>query len=251
MSGENSDADVPSVARMFEFWLGGSHFKPIDAERAGAFETLFPPAPGAYAMLRECTQIAARRMHTEAIRSFLVLGAGVPASGNVHEFVQDSRVLYTDIDPAALAIGKTLVADLPLVGYDFADAGDPLGSDAVSTFLKSQTEPVGVLFTGVTPFVPDDALKRSVGDLFHASPAGSALFMDFDGPAFADYPDAVEAIKRHTPDYSWRARSRCSDLFAPWTITEPGVVGAAQWTDAGSVDHSASTLTYAGYATKP
>lgn len=249
MSTSSAPSATPSVARMFEYWLGGSHFLPLDEQFAKAFEQVFPPAQPAYRTLRRCTQVAVARMHGWGIRRYLVLGAGIPASGNVHEFAPGSEVLYSDIDPAAVELGTQLTEALPGVAYTWADAGRPLESKDVAGFVAESSAPLGVLYTGVTPFIDDESLGEAVRALHEVAPSGSVLFLDFDGPGFAEFPAAVDAIRRNAPQYAWRTRAACEQLFGPWALGPTGVVDAATWT--GATDGRAggdTPLTYVGFA---
>src|SRR5207248_11451653 len=57
---------------------------------------------------------AVRFLADAGIRQFLDIGSGVPTQGNVHEVARevapDSRVVYVDTDPVAIAHSKSILA---------------------------------------------------------------------------------------------------------------------------------------------
>ena len=83
------DISVPSVSRMYDYYLGGSHNFEVDREAA---------RHGARVRARDCRKIiqANRAFMRRAVRfalgrgitQFLDIGSGIPTFGNVHEVAQ-------------------------------------------------------------------------------------------------------------------------------------------------------------------
>ena len=67
---------------------------------------------------------ASRYIREQGVEHFLVLGAGLPTRGNVHEGVPGARVLYTDLDADTVALGQRLLAGVEGTGYTRCDATD-------------------------------------------------------------------------------------------------------------------------------
>src|SRR5919112_3530635 len=132
------DLDRPSAARMYDYFLGGSHNFAVDREAAKAVEQIFPGMSGAARANRSFLRRAVRYLLSQGIDQFLDLGSGIPTVGNVHEIAQQTnpsaRVVYADVEPVAVAHSTALLADNPLAVAIQADLRDPdsvLGSDEV------------------------------------------------------------------------------------------------------------------------
>ena len=106
------DAEVdpakPSIARIYDYWLGGTRNLAADPELGSRMETLDPRIPAACKASRAFLGRAVRFLaeHT-GIRQFIDIGSGIPTAGNVHEVAQraapHARVLYADRGPVAVA----------------------------------------------------------------------------------------------------------------------------------------------------
>src|SRR5262249_34554252 len=97
------DPNVPSPARLYDFYLGGRHNFPADRAAAKRIITALPDLPDAAWANRSFHQRAARWLAEQGIRQFIDIGSGLPTVGNTHEIVQavdpDARVVYVDNDP--------------------------------------------------------------------------------------------------------------------------------------------------------
>ena len=108
------DPSVPSIARVYDFFLGGKDNFAADralAEEQIAFAPLIP------ALARENRQFLARAVTWAAhqgIAQFIDLGCGMPTTPNTHEsaraVVPDAKVAYLDNDPVVLGHLNALVA---------------------------------------------------------------------------------------------------------------------------------------------
>lgn len=104
------DIDKPSAARMYDWYLGGSHNWAVDREFGKQVEQLMPQVKPVARQNRAFMNRAAIAALEAGTRQFVDLGSGVPTVGNVHEVVRDhlpagerSRVLYVDYEPVAVA----------------------------------------------------------------------------------------------------------------------------------------------------
>ncbi len=110
--------DAPSVARMYDYWLGGFHHFAIDRQTAEELTALYPALP----QVARANRAALRRVVTflaeQGIDQFLDIGSGIPTVGNVHEVAQRitpaARVVYVDNDPVAVEHSRAILADNPL-----------------------------------------------------------------------------------------------------------------------------------------
>ena len=111
------DATRANPARVYDYWLGGSHNFPVDQEVGRAIEAVEPNA-GVFARAnRAFIGRAVRFMAAAGIRQFLDIGSGIPTVAHVHEVAQQaapgSRVVYVDVDPIAIAHSRATLAGTP------------------------------------------------------------------------------------------------------------------------------------------
>jgi S-adenosyl methyltransferase len=179
---EHIDITRASVARVYDYTLGGAHNFAVDREVA---EKVTQAMPELREVLRGNRVFLTRAVHhllKLGIRQFLDLGSGIPTVGNVHEIAQqadpDARVVYVDNDPVAVAHSQALLADNPnatVVGADLTDPAKLIDSPEVREMIDF-SQPVGVLIVSVLHFLPDEADPVGVvGRYMAATAPGSHL----------------------------------------------------------------------------
>ena len=158
------DPNVPTPARLYDYFLGGTNNFEIDRQLAQRIKDIVPEvSDSAWANRafhrRAATWLAAER----GLDQYIDIGAGLPTQGNTHELVRASvpgaRVVYVDNDPMVLAHGRALLEGISGVEMVMADIRDPESvlSQPVLTELIDLSRPVGLLITGVLYFVADEA----------------------------------------------------------------------------------------------
>lgn len=178
------DVSKPSVARMYDHFLGGTDNYQADRD---ACEELLRIAPSTreLALVNRAFLVRAVRYlaHEHGVRHFLDHGSGLPTRPNVHQVAQSvdasSEVVYIDNDPVVLAHGRMMLAEDPattaVLDADMRDTEAIFDSPEVRRLLRSG-EPVAALFVSVLHCIPgrDDpwALVRRVAERL---PAGSFL----------------------------------------------------------------------------
>src|SRR6266704_697101 len=195
------DTSKPSVARIYDYLLGGVNNFPVDQAAAELMKSRAPElVDGAFAN-RGFHQRAAKWIAEQGVRQFIDLGSGLPTIGNTHEVVRkvhpDAHVVYVDNDPMVQLYGSHLLAGDDRAAVVLADLRDPdsvLGDEAVGRLIDFG-KPAAVLMTAVLHFVSDDddpaaLVARYVAPLA----AGSYLALSH---MTADHkpPKAVDAIR--------------------------------------------------------
>jgi hypothetical protein len=214
---------------MIDYWLGGEHHYPVDVAAAGAFESAYGECVTEFRDLREFLARGVRAIHRRGIDNYLVFGAGVPTRGNVHEVVPDAHVLYTDVDPATVALGRQILAGGAGAEYTYGDARDMGSIDprVLADVLPGWgREPIGVVFLGLAAFLDDDTLAAALDALYEAVPPGSCLAFDFDTKNLAAYPRALAMMG---PAFQLRDPADFPALLGRWRLTEEGIAPVATW----------------------
>src|SRR5579859_1881203 len=96
--------DIPSSARIYDYFLGGKDNYPADRAAARTITEHLPNIREAARINRAFVRRAVRYLVTEAgITQLIDIGAGLPTMGNVHEVAlaanPAARVVYVDHDP--------------------------------------------------------------------------------------------------------------------------------------------------------
>jgi hypothetical protein len=231
--------DRPSVARVYDYYLGGSHN--FAADRAFAEQVLqhMPEVTAVAQSNRAFLRRAVRYLCEAGIKQFIDLGSGIPTVGNVHEIAhgydEAIRVVYVDNDPVAVAHSRTMLAETPntiVVNADLRKPADVL-ADANLRKLVTFTEPIAVLLVSVLHFVSDEEEPANIvaGYLAPAVP-GSFVVISAGGRdhEFNEREDQVLQTYRRSPTPVYiRYQSEITAFFDGLTVVEPGVVKPDDW----------------------
>jgi hypothetical protein len=230
-----------TAARIYDYCLGGIHNFPADQEVARKLIAQFPFIPAVARANRAFLRRAVRQLADAGVRQFLDIGSGIPTEGNVHDIAQqvapDSRVVYVDIDPVAVAESLEILDGNERVTAVCADLRSPqtvLDHPGVRRMLDFD-QPIGLLLASVLHFVPDDTQAYdAVAQLVAALAPGSYLVVSHAAtesfPHSSDRAKAADLYQRQTatPGGS-RTRSETERLFTGVELVEPGVVWTHEW----------------------
>jgi SAM-dependent methyltransferase len=232
--------DRASAARIYDYWLNGSHNFAVDREAGDRVSAQMPHAPAVARANRAFMNRAVRWLVGQGIRQFLDIGSGIPTVGNVHEVAQriapKSRVVYVDIDPVAVAHAQQILggdARAVSIEEDLRRPDDLLDRSELHAVLDMR-QPVGLLLVSVLHFVPDaEDPYGAVARLRDALVPGSYLALShgalegFDPAAM----DTVKEVYQKTTNPSGQARTReeIRQFFGDFELVEPGLVWLSQW----------------------
>ncbi|MEV4255604.1 SAM-dependent methyltransferase [Spirillospora sp. NPDC049652] len=230
---------TPSVARMYDFMLGGKDNLGVDRERAREAVAADPLFPRVVRENRAFLGRVARFLAQDCgIDQFLDIGTGLPTQDNVHQIVQrvnpDASVVYVDNDPVVLAHGRALLADNNRTTVIQADLRDPsaiLSHPDVRRLLDLD-RPVALLLLAILHFVPDEAEPHALLDeLRDALPSGSYLAITHGSPDLR--PDVVhrleEIYSRTASPALARSREDVARFFGDFEMVDPGLVWVPWW----------------------
>jgi hypothetical protein len=233
------DVKRANVARVYDYWLGGSHNFLADQDLARAITAVEPNARAGALANRAFLGRAVRFLTSAGIRQFLDIGSGIPTQGNVHEVAQQAspgaRVVYADVDPVAIAHSKAILAgneNAAIIDADLHDPGNVLGDPAVRRLIDFG-QPAGLLLVMVLHFIEDAADPwQIVATLRDALPSGSYLVLahatNESRPAVAQAAETVYNRSVST-DIHMRPRAEILRFFDGVELVEPGLVYIPQW----------------------
>ncbi|MFI5527148.1 SAM-dependent methyltransferase [Kitasatospora sp. NPDC051853] len=253
------DIDTPSIARVYDYWIGGTHNFPVDRELAERVSAGNPELVRTLRANRAFLRRSVRELSRLGVRQFLDIGSGIPAEGNVHDVAlaahPASTVVYVDIDPVAVAHGRAILADEPRAAVFQGDLYRPeqILSAPETEALIDFDRPVALLLAAVLHFVPDgdDPLKLIRQYTDRLAP-GSYLVLSHAGadrvPQAA--PQAAENYRSAVSQVIWRSTEELTALFAGHELLAPGVVRAPLWRPEPGEQPDADLPMLAGVAVK-
>jgi S-adenosyl methyltransferase len=124
------DPRTPSIARVYDYLLGGKDNFAADREMGDRLVAVFPPAADLVPENRQFLARAVTWAAQQGVSQFIDLGCGMPTAPNTHESARavlpDARVAYVDNDPVAVTHLREVVAKgTSGVTVTDGDAGDP------------------------------------------------------------------------------------------------------------------------------
>ncbi|BCB83970.1 SAM-dependent methyltransferase [Phytohabitans suffuscus] len=236
---ETIDIDRPSAARMYDYFLGGSHNFAVDREAAQAMIAAVPEAPLIAQANRAFLRRSVRFLVEAGVRQFLDIGSGIPTVGNVHEIAQamapESTVVYVDIDPVAVGHSREILDGNERALAIRADIRDPdriLDHPDVLKLIDFG-QPVALMIVAVLHYVRDeDRPTDLVGRLRSALAPGSYLALSQasgEGRSPAEWDEASAVYKRTDRPLHNRGRAEITQLFDGFELVEPGIVWVPEW----------------------
>ncbi|MFC7382097.1 SAM-dependent methyltransferase [Sphaerisporangium rhizosphaerae] len=241
------DPSIPSVARMYDYYLGGKDNFASDRAAAEKMIELVPNIREVARANREFLGRAVRLLAESGIRQFLDIGAGLPTQRNVHqvarEVATDARVVYVDNDPIVLTHARALLADSTgtiVVQGDVTTPERILGDPAVLGHFDL-SRPVAVLMVAILHFVPDDEKAAMIASRFRDSMApGSYLVIShgYTGQIGGRTDRQVRALYNRTATGSVKPRdhAQIARYFEGMDLLEPGLVPVSAWRPASEPD---------------
>ena len=231
------DLDRPNAARMYDYYLGGSHNFAVDREIAVRAIETWPDMPRVMQANRAFLRRAVRYLVGQGVRQFLDIGSGIPTVGNVHEVAReaapDVRVVYVDTDPIAVTHSRAILADDPHTVVVEADGRQPEALLALPevTGLLNLDEPVGLLMVALLHFIPDEQDPYGILARYRLLLApGSYLAVSHASVEGTSDRSAAQELYRRTPTpIHFRGRAEVTRLFDGFELVEPSVVYLPEW----------------------
>jgi len=228
------DPNTPSIARVYDYLLGGKDYLASDREQAERVLAAYPPLSSVVRENRQFLSRAVTWAANQGVGQFIDLGCGMPTAPNTHESAQaiigDARVAFVDNDPVVLShLQARLAKGSPGVTVVDADVRD---ADAILDAVRAAIDlsaPACLLMGSLLHFFAPDAARDLVARYVAALAPGSYVVLSVgrgDGEksdkAFGTYSDGVARAYNHPV-------AEFASFFGSLKLVPPGVVDARQW----------------------
>ena len=228
------DPHTPSIARIYDYLLGGKDHLAVDREIGEELVQIYPGARDLVAANRRFLARAVDWAADQGVSQFIDLGCGMPTEPSTHETAQAVRpgavVTYVDTDPVALAHLRAFAEHgNDGVAVVWGDARDVEGVIKAVSESIDVSEPVCLVMGCLLHFFPADEARALVAAYAEALAPGSYLVLSVgrgDGPradAFLSaYIDGAAQAYNHSAE-------EIVGFFGPLSLVQPGVVVARDW----------------------
>jgi hypothetical protein len=243
------DLERPSVARVYDWYLGGTANWAIDREFGERVLTTFPLLRPIAIANRLFLHRVVRHLVGLGVRQFVDIGSGVPTMGNTHqvadEIASDSRVVYIDHEPVAVAHSQVLLeehgdpARHAAINADLRNP-DQLWQRVIETGVINLEEPIALLAIAVLhvqQLGPDgvDIGPRAMARYRELLTPGSYLAISHltDEGVPDDVADKLVELKQMYDTASspviWRKHADIAALFGDFELVPPGMGWTPDW----------------------
>jgi SAM-dependent methyltransferase len=243
------DESKPNNARMYDYWLGGTHNYPADRAAADAVRARRPNIADQALDNKQFQTRAVSYAAGQGVRQFLDIGSGLPTSPGhaagtrplwlathdaARSVVPDAVVAYVDLDPVAVQHSRALLAGgSPQVVAVAGDVRDPraiLAGEEIRAAGFRLDQPACVVLACILHFLDAPAAQGVAHSLVQALAPGSYVAISVGyapGPAGDDFARAYNAqdgsrIYAHSKD-------EIAAMFDGLELLPPGLVDAAFW----------------------
>ncbi|RSM64807.1 methyltransferase [Kibdelosporangium aridum] len=252
------DLQHPSVARVYDFLLGGSAHWAMDRSFANQVLDQFPEFRDIARANRMLVHRVVRHLVKRGVRQFVDIGCGVFSSGNTHQIANavapGTKVVYVDNDSVTVAHAEILLdqegdPDRHVVVNADLRRPDELWNQVWSTYVLRQNEPVAVLMFSALHSLPpqhgdQDPAARLMAHYRDLIPPGSYLGMSHitsEGVP-ADLISKLITLQHLCDDWQigeayCRSHRAVNALLGDFDLIRPGMVWAPQWHPEESVSN--------------
>ncbi|MFD8478492.1 SAM-dependent methyltransferase [Kitasatospora sp. NPDC059673] len=231
------DPSTPSIARVYDYLLGGTDNYPADREIGDFFLRELPGSAAVPIENRRALIRAVAAMADDGIRQFLDMGSGLPTADNVHQVAErhrlDARVVYVDNDPTVLAHGRALLAAddrTTVIGADVREPESIHRHPEVARLIDFD-QPVGIVFSAVLHHLNDAERPGEVVRWWaDRVPSGSRIYIShFRSGDNEQTRIAEQKLQSVFGRGRWRTDEEITALFGDLDLLDPGLVNCPLW----------------------
>ncbi|MET0233111.1 MAG: SAM-dependent methyltransferase [Kibdelosporangium sp.] len=236
------DPTVPSIARVYDAFLGGKDHYEVDRQ---VYQQILQIAPESARTGRECRawliRVARFLAGGAGIDQFLDLGSGLPTAENTHQAVQrinaEAQVVYVDNDPMVAAHGRALLEENDRTHFVVGDLRRPeelLQDPTVNKYLDF-SRPIGLIQSNTLHHVADEfePASQMVKYVAALAPGSYVAISHLHKPAderLRELADDAEArFMALMGTCKFRGHDEIASFFPGLEMVEPGLTYLFDW----------------------
>lgn len=228
------DARTPSIARLYDFWLGGKDNFAADRELGERLLELYPATAEIVRENKGFLTRAVTWVANQGVAQFIDLGAGMPTSPNTLEtaaaVVPGARVACVDNDPVVVAHLHALL-EKGTPGVTVVD-GDVREADAVLNSVAGGIdfgEPACVVMGSLLHFFPPDVARDMLRRYAAPLVSGSYLIVSV-GRSDGDESDRfISMYEEGGSRLYYYSQAEITELLSPYEVMPPGITEVRVW----------------------
>jgi lysophospholipase L1-like esterase len=231
-----ADVDAPSIARMYDYLLGGTRHTAADRAVAHAAVAAAPGIKLTIWENRKFIKRAVRHVVDRGVTQILDIGSGIPARGAVHDVARridpDVKVVYVDIDPVAARRGAELLDGISGTASVRGDltAPDELLARPETAALLDFDRPVALLLVNVLHFVDPAKVAPALATYRARLAPGSFLAITHGTADGDDHAGGISEVYAGAYGHmTMRSKAEVAGLFGDFELVDPGVVQLPDW----------------------
>ena len=228
------DTSRPSIARVYDYWLGGKDNFAVDRKVAAGMLEQDPDLATRVRDNRRFVTKAAGLASERGIAQFIDLGAGLPTRPSVHEAARagqpQARVVYVDNDPMVVSHARALLATgqgLAAMAGDLRDPAAVLGDPVLGSVIDL-AQPACVILAAVAHFLPAARAAELAAQYMAVLAPGSWLAVSF--AHFADEELLARLYAMHTSaPFQNHGPAQLSAFLGGLDVIPPGIAEVRRW----------------------
>jgi hypothetical protein len=194
------DTSTPSLARAYDYLLGGRANFTADRALAGRLRPLYPAASQVLSLSRAFVASSVADLARDGIDQFIDIGCGLPTRPSIHEAAlrarPGARVAYVDRDPGVVSHAAALLSRIPRPAQVRVIEGDLAEPEALAWSLRPFVDLArpACLTLALVVQALDPGLARAVaGVLIRELAPGSYVVFTCGHGAAGRLPDAASS----------------------------------------------------------
>ena len=228
------DRNKPSIARVYDYWLGGKDNFGADRDLGDQLMGIAPEIPDMVRENRAMLVTAVRWAAGQGLTQFIDLGCGLPTEPSIHATAQadglDAKVAYVDNDPIVISHLTAMLHKDPAVAVidcDIDDSGTVLSE--VSRLIDL-SRPACLVLGSVLHFYTKDEARDLVARYVSALAPGSFVVLTTVGLRPGPAADRMVAMYSAGPHPAYiHSPEDLTSFTGGLEVLPPGVADARAW----------------------
>ena len=235
-----SDSSLPNAGRVYDYLLGGDYYFDVDKKVAEELEKKIPFAKSAVRLIRWFLGKAVDIALNSGFTQFIDFASGLPTVDHIHTRIpekikQNVIIIYSDIDPVKVQLGRDIIGDTPLIKYVQCDCRKPetlLESDIAKNLIDKKQK-IALGLSGICWFLTDEQISNTIKILYKWASKNSILyFNDYNSENLKeneDFKAFLNLYKEINQPIYLRSRKKLLELINPWKVKKPGLLILEEW----------------------